>query len=378
MPPRLPASLRALLDAGGALIRQSSSGRVALARAADVVHEDALPRPMRRLPDVLDAAYAEAAQPIDAKRVKKALRGLDDVDPEPLAVRPGSQVHAAQLDGEPVVAKVRRPGLAATVRSDLALFDLLAAPLGSVFSALDVGAVLEELREGALDELDLEHEGGSQRQAGRVLRRVEGVRVPTVHSEATDEDVLVMERLDGPTLADGAEPPDPEGLARTLVEAHVTAWREGAMILTDPRPGHVVLLCGGEIGLLGTGVSRPGDRKRAQAVLDAARALADEDEDAFAEVVADRLALLDAATARAAFPLLRDLLGPLAEGPARLDGPALAGIGDRALERLPELVELAALVTPQPADVAAARMLGQLGALLSRLGATHDWLRMPG
>src|SRR5687767_64613 len=110
MPPRLPAPLRALLDAGSALIRQSSSGRVALARAADLVHEDALPRAMRRLPETLDAAYLQAAERLDAKRIKKALRELDDVDAEPVAVRPAAQVHAGELDGEPVVAKVRRPG----------------------------------------------------------------------------------------------------------------------------------------------------------------------------------------------------------------------------------------------------------------------------
>jgi predicted unusual protein kinase regulating ubiquinone biosynthesis (AarF/ABC1/UbiB family) len=376
MPPRLPAPLRALLDAGSALVRQSASGRVAMARAADTVHEDALPRAVRRLPEVLDAAYAEAAQPLEPKRVKTALRRLDDFDAEPLAVRPAAQVHAGGLDGEPVVAKVGRPGLAATVRSDFALLDVLAAPLSMIFARADIAGVLEELREGALDELDLEHEGGAQRQAGRVLRRVEGLRVPAVHSEATDEAVLVMERLDGPTLGDGGQPPDPDKLARVLVQAHVTAWRDGGLILTDPRPGHVVLLDGGDIGLLGTGASRPGDRDRAQAVLDAARALADDDEDAFAAILSERLGLLGEADARGALPLLRELLGPIAEGPARLDGPALAAIGDRVLDRLPDLLALAGRVTPQPADVAAARMLGQLVSLLSRLAATEDWLRL--
>ena len=376
MPPRLPASLRALLDTGAALIRQSASGRVALARAAGVVHPEALPRAMRGLQDMFDRAYAEATEPLDAKRVAKALRELDEFDAEPLAVRPASQVHAGELDGERVVAKVRRPGLAATVRSDMALLDLIAGPLAGILEAADVGALLEEVREGGLDELDLEHEGGAQRQAGRVLRRVDGVRVPAVMSEATDEDVLVMERLDGPTLAEGATAADADALARTLVDVHVTAWRDGGMILTDPRPGHVVLLRGGEVGLLGAGVNRPGDRERAEAVLDAARALADDDADAFAAVIAERLELIDEAGAREALPLLREILGPLAQGPATLDGPTLAAIGDRGLERLPELLALAARATPQPADAAAARMLGQLVTLLSRLGATHDWLRM--
>ena len=34
---------------------------------------------------------------------------------------------------------------------------------------------------------------------------------------------------------------------------------------------------------------------------------------------------------------------------------------------------LAARATPQPADLAAARMLGQLAATLSRLEVTEDW-----
>jgi hypothetical protein len=104
--------------------------------------------------------------------------------------------------------------------------------------------------------------------------------------------------------------------------------------------------------------------------------VADDDMDAFSGAVVGRLALLDADAAAEALPLVRELLGPLAAGHARLDGPALAAVGDRALARLPELIALAGRVTPVPQDVAAARMVGQLASLLSRLGATHDWLRM--
>ena len=364
MPPRLPAALAALLDAGSALIRQSSSGRVALARSAHLID----------LP-VLDAAYAQATEPLDPKRVRKALHELDEFDPAPLAVRPAAQVHTGELDGAAVAAKIARPGLAATVRSDFALLDIVRTPLAAVFASTDVAAILEEVREGALDELDLEHEGGAQRQAGRVLRCVDGLRVPAVHSAATTEEVLVMERLDGPTLLE-AVPADPDALAELLLQAHVVAWRDGGFILTDLRPGHVVLLEDGGVGLLGAGVSRPGERERAQALLDAARAVADDDAGAFAEAIGDRLGVLDAATARDALPLVRDVLGPFADGPARLDARALVAMGERALGRAGELMALAARVTPQPSDVAAARMLGQLAAVLSRLGVTRDWLRI--
>jgi predicted unusual protein kinase regulating ubiquinone biosynthesis (AarF/ABC1/UbiB family) len=372
VPQTLPASLRALLDAAAALINRSSSGRVALARAADVMPADALPKVLRkRLPPALEAAYEATTKPLDAKHVKKAIKGVR-VDPEPLAVTPVAQVHAAEVDGEPVAVKVRRPGLAGTVRNDLALLDALAVPIGSAFPATDVSAVLREVREALQDELDLEHEGAMQRQAGRALRRVPGLTVPAVHSELTTEDVLVTARLDGPTLAE-AQPEDPGAVARTLVAALLTAWRDGGLILTDLRPGHVILLGKDEVGLLGTGVSRPGDRDRADAFIEAFRALGDEDAEAFTAAVTDRLALLPADEARTAHALLKDVLGSLVEGPARLDGPALAEVGDRALDRLGDLFALAGHVTPQPADLAAARMVGQLAATLSRLGATEDW-----
>jgi hypothetical protein len=34
---------------------------------------------------------------------------------------------------------------------------------------------------------------------------------------------------------------------------------------------------------------------------------------------------------------------------------------------------MAALVTPQPHDLAVARSIGQLASVLARLGATEDW-----
>jgi predicted unusual protein kinase regulating ubiquinone biosynthesis (AarF/ABC1/UbiB family) len=377
----LPPALRSLLEAGGALVRRSASGRVALGRAAALVPPDAVPPALAQLPAQLEDARAAAATPIAFKDVEKVLKGawgqapgkvLDDLDREPAAVTPSAQVHRGERDGAPVAVKVLRPGLATAVRNDLALLDVLAGPLRAVFGAIDAGAILRELRETALDELDLEHEASTQRQLRRTLRGVQGLTVPAPDMELSGETVLVSEWLTGPTLA-AAAPGDPADVARTLVTAHVVAARAG-LTLTDPRPGHVVLLDRGGVGLLGAGLARPADKARVAAALDALVAWRAGDQDAFAAIVAQRLGVLpDDATAIKAYALGAVVLGDVLSGEAMLDGPALAGIAGRGLEHLTAALALAAVVTPQPHDLAVVRSVGQLASVLARLGATEDW-----
>ena len=183
---------------------------------------------------------------------------LDKIDREPLAVTPSAQVHRGVRDGTAVAVKVLRPGLAGAVRNDLALLDVLAAPLRQVFGAMDAGAILREVRETALDELDLEHEASTQRQLRRTLRGVDGLVVPAPDMELAARpcwSASCSRAARWPIPRQGRRPrrgrPDARGRAR-----HRGACR---LVLTDPRPGHVVLMDKGQVGLLGAGLARPVD-----------------------------------------------------------------------------------------------------------------------
>ncbi|HEY6761627.1 MAG TPA: AarF/UbiB family protein [Baekduia sp.] len=379
--PSLPPAVRSLLEAGGSLVRRSSSGRVGMGRAAAVARAGVLPRALGRLAAELEAAQAESAQPVAFKDIEKVLRGawgrppdrvLDALDPEPLAVTPSAQVHrGVRDDGTAVAVKVLRPGLAAAVRNDLALLDVLGPPLRQVFGAMDAGAVLRAVRETALDELDLEHEASTQRQVRRVLRSVDGLVVPAPDLELSGPDVLVSELLAGPTLAT-ALPDDPAAVARTLVEAHVIAARAG-LVLTDPRPGHVVLCDDGSVGLLGAGLARPVDRARVTAALAALVAWRAGDQDGCAAAVADGLGLLPRDAALKAYAFSAVVLGTALSGDTLLDDATASAIGDRALSHLPAGLLIAAELTPHPEDIAVARAIGQLTSVLALLGAEQDW-----
>jgi hypothetical protein len=383
----LPPAVRALLDVGGALVQRSSNGRLFLGRLAGIVAPDLLPPPLQRLEATFARAREEASVPLPAKQIERALRDawgrpptrvLDGLDAgDPVAVTPLAQVHRGELDGEPVAVKVRRPGLDAAVRSDLALMDALRPPLGAVFPALDAGVLLAQLREQALDELDMEHEAAQQRAVRRALARVDGVVVPAPRSELAASSVLVSDWLDGPSLAERPAP-DPGATSRALVAAHVTAARAG-LIMLDPRPSHVLLMRGGDVGLLGAGVAVSGDRARLAALLALPAALNDPDPAAFAALVHGDLRLLpDAGRAAEAHDLLRTSFGPLLAGAARLDGATLDQVGRRGFERIDSTFALLAAGTPDPRDLWLARGSAQLAAVLGMLGATEDWVALVG
>jgi ubiquinone biosynthesis protein len=377
----LPPAVAALVDAGLALIRRAPSARIAIVRGGEVLEPEAMHPVVRETVEREVAAASSILEPLAARDVEKALKSawgrppgkvLDDLDPEPLAVRPAAQVHRASHDGADVAVKVRRAGVERSVRNDLALLDVLATPLGAAFPRLDAGAVLRELREQALDELDLEHEASTLRRIARVVRDVEGVTVPRPVLDLATPDVLVTGLVDGETLASGARPDDPGGAARALAGAFRAIVLDAGLAPFDLRPSHVLVRNDGSLGLLGLGVARPVDRRRARLGLDGMTALRAGDEAAFTRVV-EELGVLPADRAGEAFAVLRTVGGDLAEGPVTLDARAIRSLGERAARQTRTLSALAMAGSPQPADLPLARMLGQLVAVLARLRATEDW-----
>jgi hypothetical protein len=382
----LPPALRALVDVGAALARQAPSSRIAIVRAGGVFDPASLPPQLRadveREVRAARDAVCEELRFRDVERLLKeawgrpAAKVLDELDPEPLAVRPAAQVHRGEVGGVAVAVKVRRPGVERAVRTDLALLDALAAPLRAAFPSLDAGAVLRDFRELTLDELDFEHEASQQRRVARAVRDVPGVTVPRPHLELSESGVLVSDLLEGETLADGARPTDPAAAARALVASFRAAALGAGLVPIDPRPSHVLVRPDGSLGLLGAGVARPVDRDRADRALRAFAALAEQGgADAFATLV-DDAGVLPSAQARDAHTVLRDVLGDVLDGPARVDVDALLAVGERAIASLPALMSLASAASPQPQDLALARMLGQLVAVLARMEPTDDWVAL--
>ena len=372
--------LDALIQAGLALARSAPSGRVGLARAAAAIEEEWIPRPWGdALISELAAASRTAREPVPAREVERALRDawgakpadeLDDLDLEPVAVTPIAQVHRGVLDGQPVAVKVARPGLARSVRQDLVALDGLARPLSAAFPALDAGAVLRELRERLLEELDLEHEAAVQRSFHRALRNHPVFVVPAPVTALSRPDVLVSAWVDGVPLAAA---PDRDAAAARLVTFAIGALRWGTAH-ADIGPGDALVTPDGRLAILDFGAARRVAPERAEGMRDVVEAFAAGDGAALGSALA-ALGALPAGEGERAREVVAHALGVLGQpGVSRLDSAAVVAARDRLDERARDVFALVAAGSLPPEDLWPQRGVASAFATVARAGASADWL----
>lgn len=136
---------------------------------------------------------SELGQPLDALFLS--------VDRQPVAAASIAQVHfAVTADGRPVAIKLLRPGVEATFRRDLDLFEWLAGlaeRLAPRLRRLRPLSVVATLRESVMLELDLRLEAAAAAELAENFAADDDFRVPLVDWQRTAKRVMTMERIDG-------------------------------------------------------------------------------------------------------------------------------------------------------------------------------------
>jgi predicted unusual protein kinase regulating ubiquinone biosynthesis (AarF/ABC1/UbiB family) len=378
---RLDALLRVALR----LARSAPSGLIALAQVERALDVSWVPLPWGdSLISELRRAAADAREPVPFKHVERALRDawggkpteeLDDLDRDPVAVTPTAQVHRGVLGGGSVAVKVLRPGLASSVRQDLALLEGLLAPLASTFPAIDASAVLREVRERVLDELDLEHEAGVQRRFYRALRRHPQFDVPVPETRLAHPAVMVSEWIDGVPLGETSDR-DRDAACAALVRFSLGAQRSLGIAHGDIDPDDVLVREDGRIAVLDFGAVAAVAPERVDASVDGLDAFIANDGEALG-IVLEHGGSLPAALGPVALSLAHHALGELGqEPPARLDVDTVAAARDRLLERPDELLEIMTRGALPPIDVWPARGIAQTFSTIARVGATGPWMTL--
>lgn len=207
--------------------------------------------------------------PFDLLRaeVEAALGGApEDIfasfDSQPLAAASMAQVHRATLaDGRPVVLKIRRPGIRPRMEADLRLIAqgaALAESASAEARRFAPVAMVRQLAEAVLGELDFTSEG---RNADRLRADFAGeprITIPCIHWEWTSEALLVMDYVEG------VQPRDGETLRQAGIDPAAIAALGADIVLdmvlvngrfhADPHPGNLLCLPGNHMALLDFGM----------------------------------------------------------------------------------------------------------------------------
>ncbi|WP_319506399.1 lipopolysaccharide core heptose(II) kinase RfaY [uncultured Methanolobus sp.] len=128
---------------------------------------------------------------------------FDEFNTEPLACASIAQVYKAVLNGKKVAVKITRPNLIDTINLDLAILDDLKSVIVKIIgfgSNFDIDAFLYEFRDLLNRELDLSNEARNIKRFQENFADVKEVHVPNVHDEYSNENILIMDYMEGVTI----------------------------------------------------------------------------------------------------------------------------------------------------------------------------------
>ncbi|CAN5659299.1 AarF/UbiB family protein [soil metagenome] len=225
------------------------------------------------LPEVLTdelATLQSSARTVAADDVRAVVEGelhasieeeFASFDFEPLAAASIGQTHRAVLkSGEHVVIKVQRPGVEDIVKRDAAVLRFIAAQLERrVDGARQIGVrrLADELISSVLRELDYNTEAVSAAAFLKNLDEETGITAPIVHQALSTRRVLVMQEINGVTVADqaalAASPVPPDQLAVRLLRSFLDQVMRDGLYHGDPHPGNIFLDADGVLWFLDFG-----------------------------------------------------------------------------------------------------------------------------
>jgi ubiquinone biosynthesis protein len=179
----------------------------------------------------------------------------------PIAAATIAQVHEATTqDGRHVAVKVQRPGLHATISTDIAALTYLVALGEKVFPrlrALDLPVVVREFSDSLNRETDFKREARSIVLMRKALEDVPNLWIEDVVAEYSTGAVLTLEFSPGERIDEYAKL-HPEAMPRsvnTLVEVMLHTIFEEGLFHADPHPGNVFVLPDGRLSLLDFGMT---------------------------------------------------------------------------------------------------------------------------
>jgi predicted unusual protein kinase regulating ubiquinone biosynthesis (AarF/ABC1/UbiB family) len=212
-------------------------------------------------------------------------------DPQPIAAASIGQVHRAIThDGRAVAVKVQYPGIAETIAADLGNVALLRRMLRITAPAQDVDALIGELRDRVLEELDYRREAENQRLVAAYYDGHPTICVPKIIDELSTRRVVTSELADGARFAELAEWSQPERdlAAETIYRFTFRSLYDLHAFNGDPHPGNYLFHGGGRVTFLDFGLVKHFSAEELRPLVDMVRYLCvEQDPEGFRAAMVD-------------------------------------------------------------------------------------------
>ncbi len=253
-------------------------------------------------PDVLPPEYIEEFEELqdrvppaewaDAKRVLEEDLGpveeaFDEFDTDAISGASLGQVHVAELDGEEVAVKIRRPGVESLVEADLWVISTL-LPLLMRFvddsRSFSMETLANEFSRVIRDEMDYRREREMLREIRANFEGDDRLRIPAVYEDRSTDRVLTMEYVPGTKINDVESLDeldiDRTRLAETLQRVYLQMIVDDGVFHADPHPGNLAVQPDGTLVFYDFGMSDRVDPFVQEKIIDFYVAIARQDTDA--------------------------------------------------------------------------------------------------
>jgi predicted unusual protein kinase regulating ubiquinone biosynthesis (AarF/ABC1/UbiB family) len=344
------------------------------------VDNELLPEEMRKTLAVLQRqappmAFDQVKGLIEERLGAPLEAHFERLDPEVLGAASLGQVHAGVLcDGTRVAVKVQYPGIAGTIKSDMANLRALlrVTPIPGLKGRVD--DYVAELERAFVTEADYVAEASNLNLFNGLLESMPGVVVPRPMEALCRPELLVMEQLDGVRLEDAWATMDQEQRDQTgqrLMDFYAYTFHCHQALHSDPHPGNFLILDDGSLGILDFGCVRHFDASRTDNYLRMLLAMWSDDGEAAVRLYQE---LGFGHGARVADPDVVAEFNRIAFVPFLHEGLFDCGawsFGDemrRFLVRHPEMLRL----NPEPHDLMYMRVLSGLRGMLNEGGCRVD------
>ena len=367
-------------------------GAMKIGQLASFVDVEFLPPEYRTIYQEKLAALRDAAPAMSWTKVRGVLDSeweepveslFEDFDHEATAAASIGQIHRATLPGgRRVAVKVQYPEIADALAADLDLAAIGVQLARALAPGLDPRAIVAEVRERILEELDYELEAQQQRFFARAYRGHPFIHVPEVMTALSRRRVMVSDWVDGQSFDQILRLDQP---ARDRVGEIIDRFAFGSMhrlgrFNTDAHPGNYLLCADGRMAFLDFGSTKTIDPSWLEDSYQLLRSVLDGDPKRFMDEVA-RNGYFRRADRVDAEWLLNEVLVTgewfLADREVTIEPDYVARMLARAVEVSPRALRVAREVQTIPPDDIWFRRV-QLGvfAVLGRLHATGNWHRI--